>query len=196
MIPPDSRHEFARIIYCSSPVPPKASEGHTPSSQILAVELNLSWINTLVAQKLKVVDHFNHTTVGHPWFIDLKTQQWIVPPSPKVQQLPWFTQVSDLSTLIQNSPEIISNTSDLKDFKPLNLTPSQVWEDPQGTLVMAALPSMSWYFGMAFSNGELEVFFQKYLLIIIMSMGKDMLLMCIAIVLASRHTTQPLLSLS
>ena len=60
---------------------------------------------------------------------------------------------------------------------------------------MTSLPSTSWSFGIAFTQADLDVFLRKYLLIIIASMGRDMVLMCIAIVITSRQTTHSLRAL-
>jgi sigma-B regulation protein RsbU (phosphoserine phosphatase) len=50
--------------------------------------------------------------------------------------------------------------------------------------------------GVDFSENEINNYLRKYFIILILSMGKDMTLMCIAITLVSRHTTKALRSLS
>lgn len=58
------------------------------------------------------------------------------------------------------------------------------------------LPDLPLVLGFELPAQEMTHHLQKYFLIIILSMGKDMLLMCIAIALVSRHTTKALRDLS
>lgn len=184
MYPADSNHRFTRAIYCLQGVP----KTYLNSSSILAVQINLNWVNTLVKQNLEVIDQFNQVTIGHPWLIDLKTEKWFVPTSTEIQQFSWL---SDLSDLIKLSQPVFNGVSE----SPLNLTSAQVFSKDGGTVVMTSLPSTSWSFGIAFTQADLDVFLRKYLLIIIASMGRDMVLMCIAIVITSRQTTHSLRAL-
>lgn len=184
MYPADSNHRFTRAIYCLQGVP----KTYLNSSSILAVQINLNWVNTLVKQNLEVIDQFNQVTIGNPWLIDLKTEKWFVPTSTEIQQFSWL---SDLSDLIKLSQPVFNGVSE----SPLNLTSAQVFSKDGGTVVMTSLPSTSWSFGIAFTQADLDVFLRKYLLIIIASMGRDMVLMCIAIVITSRQTTHSLRAL-
>ena len=184
MYPADSNHRFTRAVYCLNGVP----KPYLNSPSILAVEINLNWVNTLVKQNLEVIDQFNQVTIGHPWLIDLKTEKWFVPTSTEIQQFSWLIDLSHLIRLSQPVPNAISES-------PLNLTPAQVFSKDGGTVVMTSLPSTSWSFGIAFTQADLDVFLRKYLLIIIASMGRDMVLMCIAIVITSRQTTHSLRAL-
>ena len=184
MYPADSNHRFTRAVYCLNGVP----KPYLNSPSILAVEINLNWVNTLVKQNLEVIDQFNQVTIGHPWLIDLKTEKWFVPTSTEIQQFSWLIDLSHLIRLSQPVPNAISES-------PLNLTPAQVFSKDGGTVVMTSLPSTSWSFGIDFTQADLDVFLRKYLLIIIASMGRDMVLMCIAIVITSRQTTHSLRAL-
>jgi len=186
--PDNSNPQLNKAVYCLHGV----AKPNVNSSSILAVEINFNWVNTLVKQKLEVIDQFNQLTIGHPWFIDLKTQEWFVPPAPEMQhemqQLSWL---SDLSNRIKLSKPVSNDVSQ----SPLNLTPAQVFSEDGGTVVITSLPSTSWSFGIAFTQADLNLFLRKYLLIIIASMGRDMVLMCIAIVITSRQTTHSLRAL-
>lgn len=51
-------------------------------------------------------------------------------------------------------------------------------------------------YGFYFPDAEFQAYLGKYFMIVIFSMGKDMLLMCVAIALVSRQTTKSLRSLS
>ena len=54
MYPADSNHRFTRAVYCLNGVP----KPYLNSPSILAVEINLNWVNTLVKQNLEVIDQF------------------------------------------------------------------------------------------------------------------------------------------
>jgi sigma-B regulation protein RsbU (phosphoserine phosphatase) len=58
------------------------------------------------------------------------------------------------------------------------------------------LQDMPLVYGFYFPEAEFQTYLGKYFMIVIFSMGKDMLLMCIAIALVSRQTTRSLRSLS
>ncbi|MFZ6781100.1 ATP-binding SpoIIE family protein phosphatase [Undibacterium sp. Ji83W] len=58
------------------------------------------------------------------------------------------------------------------------------------------LQDMPLVYGFYFPEAEFQAYLGKYFMIVIFSMGKDMLLMCIAIALVSRQTTRSLRSLS
>lgn len=58
------------------------------------------------------------------------------------------------------------------------------------------LQDMPLVYGFYFPASEIQAYLGKYFMIVIFSMGKDMLLMCIAIALVSRQTTKSLRSLS
>ncbi|WP_245916135.1 ATP-binding SpoIIE family protein phosphatase [Merismopedia glauca] len=157
--------------------------GNSPESVkpgMLAIALNLDWLPPLVTSKLEVTDKFHHLKMGQPFVIALPTKQWLVSPSKSTQSLSWFSP--------QNA------TKDIWDASS-NLSTPQTLVDSQGISVFTTLPSTSWAFGIAFPDAELRLFQDKYIRLMIISMLKDMVLMCVAIVIVSQRTIRPLRAL-
>lgn len=167
-------NEPLQTIYC---VPVSSTLGQ---KSWFAVQINLDWLKPLVLSKMEVIDKFNNIEIGKPFVINIQTKQWVLNPqeSTNKNQTPlWF------------SPDhfIWHNHSKQNLIETFN--------DNKGTIIFITLPSTSWTFAMAFTNGEFEEFMRKYLWLIIASMGKDMTLMCIVIAIASLQTTRPLQAL-
>lgn len=174
--------ESLSIIYCYPIVSP---QGETLIKDgMLAIELSLDWLPMLVTRKLEVVNKFYQLEMKAPFVMDLQTRQWLVKPSNDSETGSKFSQ--DLTNIFNRQSLLKSS---------LNNFNSQIQVDSQGILVFTALPSTSWLLGIALSSSEMEVFQQRYLLIMIASMVKDMVLMCVAIAVVSRQTTRPLRAL-
>jgi len=181
--PSNPSSESLRIIYCD-PIFSPHQEQKPIMPGMLAVELTLDWLPPLVTRKLEVVNKFFQLEMRSPFVMDLQTGQWLVKPFDYSQTQSRFSQ--DPTTLLHR--QSIWRTS-------LNNSNPQIMKDSQGLVVFSAFPSTSWILGIAISNAEIGVFQQRYLLIMIASMVKDMMLMCVAIALVSQQTTRPLRAL-
>lgn len=166
--------QFLAIAYCAP----------LSKQQAIAVEVTLDWLQPLITDKLQVIDEFNPVKMGQPFAIDLKTERWLVSPSKSIQTLSWFSPKS-LSQLNKQSSSNIS----------FNTGVAQNLVDSQGILVFSTLTSTDWALGIAFPKSELQSFQRKYLLLTIVSMVKDMVLICLAVALISLKTTRPLKAL-
>ncbi|BAQ64634.1 SpoIIE family protein phosphatase [Geminocystis sp. NIES-3709] len=162
------------LIYCHH-----LNSNQTKIPQLnVAIEISLDWLEPLVIRKLNVVDKINHFPIGEPFVIDLSKHQWLVSPSKNIRSLSWF------------SPEY----STVPEFKSKKNT-SQIFTDSQGTLIFTILPKTFWALGIAISEKQMTLFRQNYLWTIILSMTKDMILMCLVIFFISRQTTKSLRAL-
>lgn len=175
---PNPSSESFAITYCL----PLSKQQTTQGS--IAVEVSLDWLPTLVTRQLQVTDKFNNLKMGESFVMALPTRQWLVSPSQFAQTLSWFSQKSASKTNNQSIWQIATSSS-----------VPQIVEDSQGILVFTTLPSTDWAFGIAFPNSDLQSFQQKYFWLTIVSMVKDMVLMCLAIALVSLKTTRPLKAL-
>lgn len=143
---------------------------------MLAIKLGLD-LSKLVDNRLQIIEKFElyGQKMGQPLLLSLPTKQWLLSPSKSVQNWSWF---SAEHSHILNSP-----------------LPPETLRDSQGILISTALPSTSLVLGIAFPAAELRWFQQKYLWLVIVSMVKDMVLMCVAIAIVSQQTTRSLRSL-
>jgi sigma-B regulation protein RsbU (phosphoserine phosphatase) len=143
---------------------------------MLAIEIGLDGLSKLVNNRLEIVEKFElyGQKIGQPLLVSLPTKQWLVKPSKSVQNWSWFS-AEHSHILNRPFPETL--------------------RDSQGILIFTRLRSTSWVIGIAFPASELRWFQQKYLWLVIVSMVKDMVLMCVAIAIVSRQTTRSLRSL-
>lgn len=175
---PSANHSSSKsLIYCTSVGEEKITQN------LLAIELTLDWLEPLVTRKLNLEDKINHFSIGQPFVMDLVVKQWLISPPETIKSLSWFSQHSTV-------PEFQSNRKENK-----NHTNPQIFTDSQGTLIFTILPRTSWALGIAISEAQMKSFRQNYFLTIIASMVKDMVLICLAIVLISRQTTRSLRAL-
>ncbi|MBL1209458.1 SpoIIE family protein phosphatase [Geminocystis sp. GBBB08] len=173
-----SLSKFPKIIYCTSFGQEKVTQN------LLAMEVTLDWLKPLVTRKLYLEDKVNHFSMGEPFVINLATKQWLVTPSETIRSLTWFSQKYTTIPEFQSKDKINKNSSN-----------PQIFTDFQGTLIFSILPETDWGLGIAFPETQMKKFRQNYLWIMIISMMKDLILICLAIMLISRQTTRSLRAL-
>ncbi|CAN1212180.1 SpoIIE family protein phosphatase [Tumidithrix helvetica PCC 7403] len=182
-----SLNESLSAAYC---VPLLHRLDREPSVQgMLAIEITLDWLKKYASSyspiSIPIIDQVAWVKMGKTFAIHLPTSQWLVRPSASIQiasiqNLPWVSP-AHTSILSQSTWDIA--------------TVPKVFKDSQGILVFITLPVTDWTFGIAFSASELWQVHLKAILLIVASMAKDMVFMCVAIALVSRRTTRPLRAL-
>ena len=158
----------------------------------VAVTLTLDWLPPLVMPKLHLLDGFNEKIeMGDPFLISQLTGQWIVSPSPQTQAN--FKRNT-------NMPDIVGLPG---DESVLDRGGLKIISDERGTLVFTTLRSPKggkvrtplWLLGIAFPLSDLQLLEQNYFWIVTIFMVKDLVAICLAIVLVSQYTTRPLRAL-
>jgi len=174
-----SNYPFWTAPYQLSPSNPSFGITYCLSLQqrqnIVAIELTLHWLKPLVTRKLSLVSKFYQLEMPPPFVIAPQTGQGLVGTSASMQKL--------------------LQSANLRHRLAANNSGPQVLEDSSGILVTTSLPPTSWIIGIAIPNTQTRMFAQKFLWLIIGSMTKDMILMCVAIALVSRQTTRSLRAL-
>lgn len=173
------KNKSSHLIYCNS-LNLNLSQIQA-NKDLLAIELTLDWLEPLVIRKLNVIDKINHFSIGKPFVIDLRNDQWLVNPPKFIRSLSWFSEKNTTIPEFKYRENIDKNSQI-----------PQIYTDSQGTLVFTILPKTSWALGIAISEEQMKLFRQNYLSKMILSMMKDMILMCLAIVFISRQTTKSL----
>lgn len=153
---------------------PKLKQSYKQS--YLAIDVNLDWLPTLLYQQLANSDETHYLALGSPFIIinSPSQQQWLIKPNnPEQIQLKLAQKVS-------------SNSSNRKS---VNTT-----VDDQGMLVTKSIDIG--LIGIAFPSSKLEEYQQKYIWLMILSMSKDMFLICVVITFISQVTTRTLRALN
>ncbi|MBD2663583.1 SpoIIE family protein phosphatase [Richelia sinica FACHB-800] len=145
-------------------------EASNPASKgWLVMEVNLDWVSAVMVKKLAQFREVNYLKLGDPFVLSSSNQQWIVKPPNPQQIQSWLSSTSDISGNRQKH---------------------------QGILMTTDITSTNWIIGIAFPGTKLEQFYQQYIWLMIASMSKDMVLMCVVIALISQLTTRPLRQLN
>ncbi|WP_016950028.1 SpoIIE family protein phosphatase [Anabaena sp. PCC 7108] len=163
------------ITYCV----PLSANSNPETSHWLAISVNLDWVSSNMAEKLAQSNQSHGLELGNYFVFSPSNAQWIVKPEnlPLLQQ--WLSQQNNtLNNLQQNRGLINTRTNS------------------QGILVTTKVNSTNWIVGIIFPAAKLEEFQQQYLWLIIISMSKDMLLICVVIAFISQLTIRPLRQLN
>jgi phosphoserine phosphatase RsbU/P len=159
-----SKSSSLAITYCT-PLSRTLANRRLETIGVFAVEISLDWLSALVKSMPNLNDGtavVNPKFIGDPFLIAPSTQQWIVSPN-KPQQVISFLSNKNLG----------SNQS-------------------QSKISTTTLSSFPWTVGILFSDSELQTLNNKYFWLMTSSMIRDMVLICLVIILVSRHTTKPL----
>ncbi|MBD2693623.1 ATP-binding SpoIIE family protein phosphatase [Anabaena catenula] len=163
------------ITYCV----PLAANRNSATRRLLAIEMNLDWVAPALAEKLAQSDEVHYLELGDPFVLSPANTQWIVKPANPQLDNSWLSQINNPRNDRQQSRGLINTRT-----------------NSQGMMITTAVTSTDWIVGITFPAAKLEQFQQQYLWLIIASMSKDMLLMCVVIAFISQLTTRPLRELN
>ncbi len=140
------------------------------SARLAAAAVDLEPTLSAMRANLKVDDSFNHLTLGHPFARTLHSATWLLGQA----------------------------DADGMHVRPANHGQDGLDIDLRdgGLVLTSTLPGLPLQVGLLFPPAELAQFHHQYLGLMIVSMVKDMLLMCLAIALVSRKTSGALRKLS
>jgi sigma-B regulation protein RsbU (phosphoserine phosphatase) len=155
-------------------------------TKILVIAIDLDWLKALMNQKKSVKSYeMSELEIGEPFAIAplaAPDQQWLVKPISV-----------ELFKSLQSSQHTLAN-------RGINVSPSKrsliVINDSPNTVIAKTIDTTDWIVGIVISEEKLEKLQQKHLWLVIFSMSKDMLLMCVVIALISQLTTRPLRALN
>ncbi|PZO39833.1 MAG: serine/threonine protein phosphatase [Pseudanabaena frigida] len=166
------------ITYCV----PLSANSNISASNItkgyLAVEVDLDWLTSFINEKLTDADAIHFLELGDRFMTIPSTQQWLVKPINPQQVQTWLSQNNNLND--------ISASRELINTKVTS----------QGALITKTVAPTGWIIGIVFPATKLEQFQQQYVWLVILSMTKDMVLMCVVIAFISQLTTRPLRALN
>jgi phosphoserine phosphatase RsbU/P len=163
------------ITYCV----PLSANSNPQTINWLAIEVNLDWVSPNMAEKLAPSNELRGLELGNYFVFSPSNAQWIVKPAnPQLLQM-WLSQQNNTLNNHQPSPGLINTRNNY-----------------QGILVTTKVNSTNWIVGITFPAAKLEQFQQQYLWLVIASMSKDMLLMCVVIAFISQLTIRPLRQLN
>ncbi|WP_204368747.1 SpoIIE family protein phosphatase [Neosynechococcus sphagnicola] len=165
------------ITYCIPLFKPSHFR-RTATNKLLAIEVSLNWLSPFLAQQLTQSDPANYLSLGDPFVLSPANGQWIVKPGNPKKVESWFSEKS----------YTLSDHQQGRSFINARI-------NSQGTLIETTVPSQKWVIGILFPTEKLEKLQQQYLWLVIFSMSKDMVLMCVVIALISQLTTRPLRAL-
>ena len=181
----------AAITYCL-PLSLQAEEVANPTL-LLAIELSLDWLPITISKQLIAEDEINQVDFGQVFILDPAKENWLIQPDASdrvLQVLPPEQRNTATATSSSLPVPITSNTPTLS----LNLPPQEIEQDGD-RLVVDAVPATGWKVGVFFPASQFNQFRQQYFWWIIVSMVRDMVLICGAVALLSRLTTRPLRAL-
>lgn len=156
------------LVYCVSPPLQRAGR-----PRLLAIQVKTDWLPALVGSGLRVNDQLSHLPLGSPFVLDTQTGQWLLAPTD-----------SAATTPARVAQGLWSERTASRQA------------DAHGILAEAGLAPGFLRIGITIPKGALGPIEWQYLLLAIASMGKDMLLIIIAIALVSRQTTRGLRTLT
>ncbi|WP_242018522.1 SpoIIE family protein phosphatase [Pseudanabaena sp. FACHB-1998] len=182
--PYSSNGELTGLTYCIPLTNKEPDSLQNPRQEqknnqsYLAIDVNLDWMPTLLYQQFANSEETHYLALGSP-FIMLESpdsnQPWLLKPNnPEQIQL----------RLTQNANTNSANRE---------LVNTKI--DTQGILITKSVDIVG-LIGIAFPASKLEEYQQKYIWLMILSMSKDMLLMCVVITFISQLTTRTLRALN
>jgi sigma-B regulation protein RsbU (phosphoserine phosphatase) len=187
-----NNHEKPRITYCI----PLAKKSDITANSAIAIEMNLDWLSDFMKQKLANSDETHYLELGD-LFVTIASnkpdRQWLIKPNNPQQIQAWLSQrkmsPQNASPQNKNLDSISSNQ------QPINSQPNSL-TDSQGTLISQTVNSTGWIVGIGIPVGNFEKASQQYLWLMILSMSRDMGLICVVIAFISQITTRSLRDLN
>ncbi|PZU97138.1 MAG: serine/threonine protein phosphatase [Pseudanabaena sp.] len=175
-----SNAKQARIAYCL-PLS-KMSASTVSASSAIAVEVDLDWLPDFMKRQFSGYDEINYAELG-----DL----FVAIPNNKLDK-PWLLQ--------PNNPQLLNfwlsqQKRDWEDI-PSKREQVKVQHNPQVSAISQIVTTTGWYVGIGFPSDKLDQASQKYLWMMVLSMSKDMALMCVVIAFISQRTTSSLRELN
>lgn len=137
----------------------------------LAIQVNLDWVSPTIAAKLAQSNELHDLELGNSFVFSSSNRQWIVKPANPQLVESWLSQQNNTQNNTLNG----------------NL---------QSRLITTTVTSTDWIVGITFPAAKSEQLEQQYLWLVITSMSKDMLLMCVVIAFISQLTIRPLRQLN
>lgn len=179
--------EKPRITYCV----PLNDKSKVNASRAIAIEMNLDWLPDFMKQKLANTDEIRYLELGD-LFVAIPSnkpeQQWLVKPNNPRQVQSWLSQKM-LLPQNNNTDKKSGNISSIR--QPINsLTNSQ------GSLITQTVNSTGWIVGIGFPESKFEQASQQYLWLMILSMSRDIGLVCVVIAVILQVTTRSLRDLN
>jgi len=162
------------ITYCV----PLSADSNSVTRPWLAIEVNLNWIAPTMTEKLAQSKELRDLPLVNSFVFSPSNRQWIVKPTNSQLVQSWLSQKNYVLNNQQKSRGVITRTNS------------------QGILTTTTVDSTNWLVGIAVPSGKLEELEQPYLWLIIASMSKDMLSMCVVIAFISQLTIRPLRQLN
>jgi sigma-B regulation protein RsbU (phosphoserine phosphatase) len=157
----------AGLVYCVPRLASPPAGGAVGNRQLLAIRISLDQALDELQRKLQVTDTLSHLEMGQA-FVMTPRQRWLLRPP---------------DSLLLDTVAAVPNGS-----------PS-VRQSADGILAVKRLQGLPFSVGMVFPQAQINQVLRQYLFVVVVSMLKDMLLMCAAIALVSRHTTSVLRAL-
>lgn len=163
------------ITYCF----PLSVNSNPETINWLVMEVNLDWVSPNMVEKLAKSNQSRGLELGNYFVFSPSNAQWIVKPeNPQLLHL-WLSGQNHNLNNQESNPGLINTRNNY-----------------QGILVTTKVNSTNWIVGITFPSAKLEQFQQQYLWLVIVSMSKDMLLICVVIAFISQLTTRPLRQLN
>ncbi|MBD2570472.1 SpoIIE family protein phosphatase [Anabaena lutea] len=170
---PYSVNNSSAITYCI----PLSTNSVTISW--LAIEVNLDWVSPTIAEKLAQSNELHDLELGNSFVFSPSNRQWIVKPANPQLVESWLSQQNIILNNSQQSRGLINTKTNFQEL-----------------LMTRTVTSTDWIVGITFPAAKSEQLEQQYLWLVIASMSKDMVLMCVVIALISQLTTRPLRKLN
>ncbi|BBC25664.1 SpoIIE family protein phosphatase [Pseudanabaena sp. ABRG5-3] len=165
---------------------PLSQATNPATTKVLAISIDLDWLKALMNQKKSVKsDEISELEIGEPFAIAplaLPDQQWLVKPN----NLELFKSLQSSQQALANRG--INDSPSKRSLISINNSPN--------TIIAKTIDSTDWIVGIVISEEKLAKLQQKHLWLVIFSMSKDMVLMCVVIALISQLTTRPLRALN
>ncbi|MBK1986085.1 SpoIIE family protein phosphatase [Sphaerospermopsis aphanizomenoides BCCUSP55] len=172
---PYSFNNSSVITYCV----PLLADSNSATMSWLAIEVNLDWVAATITEKLSYSNELRGIELGNSFIFSPSNKQWIVKPTNPQLVASWLSQQNNILNNNQKSRELINNR---KNF--------------QGLLMTKTVTSTDWIVGITFPAAKSEQLQQQYLWLVIVSMSKDMVLMCLVIAFICQLTIRPLRQLN
>lgn len=145
-----------------------------PPGGLVTLQLDLAWLPGHIAPRLDSDTLPEPMRAAQAILLDPGSGRWLVP-SPRELPRDWLSGIA-LAPL--------SNGDD-----PLAM--ERHW-DGQQLMIYTQLPDTHWLLGLYFPKAGISALQWRYIRIMLRSMIRDMLLICLAVTLISRRTTRPL----
>jgi sigma-B regulation protein RsbU (phosphoserine phosphatase) len=183
--------EKSRITYCV----PLTNKSKVTASSAIAIEINLDWLADFMKQKLANTDEIRYLELGDI-FVAIPSnkpdRQWLIKPNSQQQIQSWLSQ-QKLFPQNKNTDKNLDNTSLIR--QPINSQATSL-TDSQGSLITQTVNSTGWIVGIGFPVSKFEQASRQYLWLMIISMSRDIGLVCVVIAVILQVTTRSLRDLN